>query len=47
MALEMSALAALTVLKDILGQLIRDYPEDKVIHISELDEMFGDDEEEV
>ena len=49
MALEMSAIAAMTtmnVLKDILGQLIRDYPEDKIINISELEEMFGDDDKE-
>lgn len=46
MALEMSAIAAMTVLKEILGQLIRDYPEEKIIHLSDLEAMIGDDEEE-
>lgn len=46
MALEMSAIAAMTVLKDIMAKLIRDYPEDRIYHLSDLDEMFGDDEEE-
>lgn len=46
MELEMSAIAAMTVLKDILGQLIRNCPEDKIVHLSDLEEMFGDDDEE-
>jgi hypothetical protein len=44
MALEMSAIAAMEVLKEILGQLIRDYPEDKIVHLSDLEEMCDDDE---
>jgi hypothetical protein len=46
MALEMSAIAAMALLKDILGQLIRDYPEHKIYHLSDLEEMIGDDDDE-
>ena len=46
MVLEMSAIAAMALLKDILGQLIRDYPEDRIVHLSDLEEMFGNDDDE-
>ena len=47
MALEISAIAAMEVLKEILGQLIRDYPEEKIFHLSDLEAMIEDDDEEV
>lgn len=46
MALEMSAIAAMALLKEILGKLIRDYPNEKIIHLSDLEAMIGDDDEE-
>jgi hypothetical protein len=46
MALEMSAIAAMTILKDIIGQLIQNYPPEKIIHLSDLEAMIGDDDEE-
>jgi hypothetical protein len=30
----------------ILGELIRDFPEDKIVHLSDLDEMFDDNDDE-
>lgn len=46
MALEMSAIAAMEVLKDILGKLIRDFPEDKIVHLSDLEELNDDNDDE-